>query len=38
MLMPSRITLQEGLVDLGYLAHAFSGSFYKRTDEGPDGL
>ncbi|QYF89572.1 hypothetical protein [Arthrobacter sp. PAMC25284] len=38
MLMPWRIPLQEGLVDLGHLAHAFSGSFYKRADEGPDGL
>ena len=38
MLMPWKVTLQEGVVDLGYLAHAFSGSFYKRADEGPDGL
>lgn len=38
MLLPWTVTLQEGVVDLGYLAHEFSGSFYKRADEGPDGL
>lgn len=38
MLLPWKITLQEGVVDLGYLAHAFSGSLYKRAHQLQDGL
>lgn len=38
MLVPWAIELPETKVDLGYLAHAFAGTFYKRAHEEPDGL
>uniref|UniRef100_UPI003F4982CB hypothetical protein n=1 Tax=Paenarthrobacter ureafaciens TaxID=37931 RepID=UPI003F4982CB len=38
MLVPWSIELPGTTVDLGYLAHAFSGTFYERAHEGTDGL
>lgn len=38
LLLPWEVSLPEGTVDLGYLAHAFKGALVGRATESPRGL